>query len=130
MLDEFNGRERATVFFVDYGAVEQVSVKDIRLKNMFFKIPVQTFRCHLEGIEPASERNTKSRNYTESALNLLHELTVNNEFNITVENFSPLRVSLKFLDNDVKVSSLLVAARKAKYRERGQAPTPTDLKAQ
>lgn len=107
--------DEATVFLVDFGVLQKVAPKAIHRKDIFFKVPVQTHRCVLDGITPVNERGALTKCLTKSAVNLLHDVTINNDFHVTVRSNSPLRVSLRCMANNVDVADLLVAAKKAMY---------------
>lgn len=107
-------KSKVTVFFVDYGVVKVVGSFDIRRDVILTEVPIQTFRCTLHNVKPVVV-NKSNLNWPDDAICFIHEVVVKKEFNVKVQTYSPLNVSLQFPTNSVDLSDFLVAAGKADY---------------
>lgn len=102
---------------VDYGVTENVGCCEIRRDILLTNIPVQTFCCILHNIKPLhAGKQIKLYSWPVGTIDSFHEVAVNQEFNVQVKSYSPLRVSLNFPKNSVDLTDFLVAARKAEYQ--------------
>lgn len=105
-----------SVYLIDYGVIENVACYNIRRDVILTEIPIQTFRCSLHNTKPVEENGSNvNSNWSNDVIDCLHEVAVNQEFNVKVQTYSPLNVSLQFSKNSVDLSDFLVAAGKADY---------------
>lgn len=107
------GINKVSVFFIDYGASEELDISAIWDQNLFAEVPVKTFRCELHNIRLAAVSSGGLKKATE----LLRELAAGARFLVTVESTVPLRVSLKFFDSD-DLGAILTNLRIAEYIKR------------
>lgn len=107
------------VFFVDYGTLDAVDRRDIRLKTMLHDIPIQSMCCVLHGIRPAKEHTLENGMWTIEALNTLHKWIVEKEFRVQVRNVgSPLQISLKGNQKAQSIAHQLVLQQLAEFCEK------------
>ncbi|XP_032786585.2 uncharacterized protein LOC116924198 isoform X1 [Daphnia magna] len=82
--------EKVTVFFVDYGTLDSVDCRDIRLNIMLEELPTQTVCCKLFNIRPPVEDLTDRKwDWPVKTLDHLHELIVDKEFRVIVKGKGP-----------------------------------------
>lgn len=99
-----------TVFFVDYGTLDAVDRRDIRLDIILEDTPIQAMRCVLHNVRPAVEHKDENGSWTVEVLNTLHEWIVDKEFEVTVKSKGPpLRVTMKEVQSSKTVAEQLVA---------------------
>ena len=106
-----------TVFFVDYGTLDSVSIRDIRLNTMLEELPVQAIRCKLDNIQPvAGSQPEGTREWKVETLDHLHTLIVEKEFRVRVKGRGlPLPVGLANSSMRTPLAELLVQKRMAEY---------------
>ncbi|XP_057366887.1 uncharacterized protein LOC130687728 [Daphnia carinata] len=82
--------EKVTVFFVDYGTLDSVDCRDIRLNIMLEELPTQTLCCKLFNIRPPVEyRTDRNWEWPVEILDHLHKLIVDGEFRVIVKGKGP-----------------------------------------
>lgn len=107
-------KSNVNVFFIDYGVVRIVYCCDIRRDVILTEVPVQTFRCTLHNVKPV-QVNRSDANWSDDVISFIHDVAVKKEFNVSVQTYSPLKVSLQFPKNSVDLSDILVASGRADY---------------
>ena len=93
-MDDHKGQVK--VLFVDYGTVDWIDRRDIRLRIMLKLVPIQAIRCRLQNdrfnIEVSS--NGKPVGHT-GLLHNVNSFMVDKEFRVSVKGIhSPLEVTL------------------------------------
>lgn len=72
------------VLFVDYGTLDEVDCRDIRLKIMLEEVPVIAISCKLFNVRPLANTDGKLE-WQEGMLNEIHKEIVDQEFRIHVK---------------------------------------------
>lgn len=103
------------MFFVDYGTLDSVDCRDIRLNIMLQDLPTQAIRCVLHNIQPPkADRSEGLKVLKESTLTRLHCMIVEQEFQVKVEGRGPpIEVSLTV--NRKSVAKMLVEEKLAEF---------------
>lgn len=104
------------MFFVDYGTLDAVDRRDIRLNIMLEELPTLTICCKLFNIRPnVGDRTDGKREWPMETLNHLHELIVDEEFRVLVKgNGPPMPVVLK-TNKQSSIASYLVGKKMAEF---------------
>lgn len=109
--------KQVTVFFVDYGTLDNVGQRDIRLNIMLEDLETQAFRCVLHNIQPPAVDRLQGHNvFKEETLDYLHTLTVEKEFRVKVKGRGP-PLSVSLIKNQVSIAKQLVQENLAEYVE-------------
>ncbi|XP_069688826.1 RING finger protein 17 isoform X2 [Periplaneta americana] len=111
---EVNDDRTVKVLFVDYGNVEECKASEMR-KNVYMgHIPIQCYKCQLDGIKPASEDGK----WTTSTLDFIHTTIVEKQCHVTVKEEpkigQPLVIDLIGPGN-IDIAELLVRMQFAIY---------------
>ncbi|XP_021928807.1 RING finger protein 17 isoform X3 [Zootermopsis nevadensis] len=109
-----NENRTVKVMFVDYGNTEECKASEMR-KNVYMgHIPVQCYKCKLEGIKPASEDGK----WPVSTLDFIHVTIVEKQCHVTVKQEprigQPLLISL-IGPGGINITELLVSMQFAIY---------------
>jgi hypothetical protein len=109
-----NDDRTVKVVFVDYGNVEECKATEMR-KNVYMgHIPVQCYKCVLDGVKPASEDGK----WPVTTLDFIHTTIVEKQCQVTVKQEpkegQPLMISLRGPGN-INIAELLVRMQFAIY---------------
>lgn len=78
------------MFFVDYGTLDAVDRRDIRLNIMLEDLPIQALRCVLHNIQPlVGDEPARKSKWSIETLNTLHRWIVDNEYRVIVKGKGP-----------------------------------------
>ena len=88
VIKEIN-KEKAEIFFADYGTTDEVDILNIRLQLWLCKKPVQIMRCSLHNVKPVGDGGAQKWNSEHIAA--ISEEAVGKTFRVTVKGAgSPL----------------------------------------
>ncbi len=105
--------EEVTVIFVDYGTLDAVDRRNIRLNIMLEELPIQAIRCVLHNVRPPpSSGAVETPKWPVATLNRLHVMIVEKEFRVRVKGRGPpLEVALT-ADRSESIAKILVTKEK------------------
>jgi hypothetical protein len=95
------------VFFVDYGTLDAVDCRYIRLKIMLEEVPVTAISCKLFNVRPLANTDGKLE-WPEEMLNKVHQEIVEREFRINVKGRGRPLPIVMLTDRQQSYSDLLV----------------------
>ena len=105
-------RDVVSVFFVDYGTLDDVNPLNIRRNIMLESVPIQTICCSIHNIQPPGDSRENPVEWPVETLNYLHQYIVEKTCHVTVYVKSPLQVSLRL---SCDVGKHLVDKKMAEY---------------
>lgn len=106
--------EEVEVIFVDYGTLDAVDRRNIRLNIMLEEIPIQAIRCVLHNVRPPPSSGAMETpwEWPVATLNRLHKMIVDKEFRVRVKGRGPpLEVALT-AEHSVSIAKILVTEEK------------------
>ena len=97
---------RVTVLFVDYGTLDSVDRRDIRLNILLEEIPIQGFWCTLQNIRLLTEES----NFNQK----IRDLLFGKVFGVRVEK-TGTSIEVVLRDEMASIAKLLVSKKVAEY---------------